>query len=179
MRNVLLLVLLVILSSCGSATKLRKFKNFAYDQKNRVEVAKVCNDLMPCIEKEYEKIIEIQKDTLIIKGDSIEVECPLNPILDDKGNVKPIKVKCPDKEVVTETKTITETKYIEDTRKITIIQDEKNKLSEELNKLKNDNENLSNDLKSKNKQLTWLVIAVGLYISFRLVKSYFKSKKIF
>lgn len=183
---------------CSTNYKVKQYKKFAYDEKNRNYVAEVCNNIFPCkpIATEIEKKVEVEKE--VIKGDSIP--CPTtNP------NKPQTFVKCPDIEVKHTNTNTKETSTILDTRKEQLLdkkfQERKNQLEKEYqerrelmlselktctenaDKLRAENVNLSfensvqkNSLKSKNKVIWILSIIIILYVGYKALKLYLKLK---
>lgn len=154
----------LFLTSCVSLEK--QFR------KKPVEAAELCRIHFPTKILEEKETIIFKSDTILIPGDS--VECEVETIVKDSiiegKTIKipvyiPKKAKCPDSKEINNEKESKKETIIKDTSCDLILSDREKQIKK-----------LKDEIDSKKKQLFWLYLILGVYIAYKLVRLYIKSK---
>lgn len=164
MNKLFIFCMALFLTSCASLE--RQFL------KKPIEAAELCRIHFPTKILEEKETIFFKSDTVLIPGDSIQ--CKVDTIVKDSiinGEKIPYpvyipkKIKCPDsKEINNNTESKKET-ITKDTSCDLILSDREKQI-----------EKLKSEIDSKKKQLFWLYLVLGLFLAYKLIRLYLKSK---
>lgn len=144
-KVIVLFIGILIITGCAT----RQEKSYNYYQKNKGELAQLCNDEFPFKEEYIPGIPEVIRDTVYSLSE-IEIPCP-EPT---PQNPKP-SVKCPPQ------KTIVEKVFIRDTIKV--------ESSRKTKALEFEIQNLKNEINRKNKFLEKQKKQIGQYKTIRTI----------
>lgn len=160
MKNLLLFFFVLMLFSCAT----RQEKSYNYYQKNKGELAQLCNDEFPFREEYIPGIPEVKTDTVYSKK-VVEIPCP-EPTPE---NPKPT-VKCPPEKTIIKEIYIRDTIKVESSRKTKALEFEIQKLKKELQKkeeaIQKQNKQISKykNFKTIGWTLSLLLLGIGLVI---------------
>lgn len=172
MSKLIIITLTLGLFSCSSFE--RKFV------KNKSQSAKLCLEYFPIKEVSKTETIVFKSDTVYTKGDSIQ--CPYPSVTELKEGAKEslksgakdklIYVKCPDQKTINNTTEKESTSIVSETSKDKVLRDCEND-----NLIKSENiKSLKKEVSKKQNTIFYLYLAIGLYLGFRLIKSYINNK---
>lgn len=150
MKRYSIILLAILITSCGVERKIRKAKAIAYEHPK--EFAEFCATVYPVIPTYVKGKDSIIEKTVTVKGDSIP--CPEN-----EGKVT--YVKCPDAKVIYRDIYRVDTVVKESTAKLTDLNNKLSSVSNELIKVKQDYDKKS---KLASNRLLWLIILGVLLI---------------
>lgn len=160
MKKIIAILLIASLFSCAT----RKERAFNYYQKNKGELAQLCNDEFPFKEEYIPGIPEVKTDT-IYSSTVLEIPCP-EPTPE---NPRP-SVKCPPQKTIVQETVIRDTIKVESTRHLKA-------LNFEIATLKEDLATCTDSLAKSEKQnstlrswLTILGIIIGIYFLSKISK---------
>lgn len=160
MKNLVAILLIASLFSCAT----RKEKAFNYYQKNKGELAQLCNDEFPFKEEYIPGIPEVKTDT-IYSNEVVEIPCP-----EPTPEIPRPSVKCPPQKTIVQETVVRDTIKVESTRHIKALNFEIATLKESLASC---TDSLAKSEKQNKTYSNWLMIVAivfGVYIISKLSK---------